>query len=58
MASRESTRPGQQSPNSGFWKNVQIRPFFPRAVSALPGQAAQQNVFNKRYWYLNFVGVE
>ena len=58
MASRGGTRPGQPGPNSSFWKSVQIRLFFPPAVAALPGQTAQQNVFNKRYWYLNFVGVE
>lgn len=32
--------------------------FFVRPVSALLGQRTCQNVFNKRYWYLNFLRVE
>jgi len=58
MASREGTRPRQPGPNSGFLEEcADSPPFFPpRAMSALPGQTAQQNVFNKRYWYLNLVG--
>jgi hypothetical protein len=30
--------------------------FCARAASAMLGQRRRQNVFNKRYWYLNFVG--